>query len=246
MSDHDTLDDNQSRPARSRISIPTVLFAVLVLGGGVLFQNEIWSGNADNLNTYYERHAAENWQSRQQTNRHEINLLSSGATKETVIEKLGPPDFRDAYGDDSLVEVLYYRTRRVADDGMTNKWQETSPLVFVSNRLVASGGYTVDGGARVRVLNTEWYERQQYNNGYIGGLLIDAGVSLEQVLNDLGEPEFSERIGDHVDVLFYRTHSDLDDNHTEKRTETRPLVFAGQTLIARGFSSPVVSETVTD
>ncbi|MAW28895.1 MAG: hypothetical protein CMP98_08850 [Gammaproteobacteria bacterium] len=66
------------------------------------------------------------------------------------------------------------------------------------------------------------------------------------MLHDLGEPKFSKRVCDHVDVPFYRTYSGLDDNHTEKLAETRPLVFAGKTLIARDFSSPLVSEIVAD
>ena len=69
---------------------------------------------------------------------------------------------------------------------------------------------------------------------------------MERVLHDLGEPKFSKRVGDHVDVPFYRTYSDLDVNHTEKLAETTLLVFAGKTLIARDFSSPLVSEIVAD
>lgn len=51
-----------------------------VLAGGVLFQNVIWSGGADNVNTYYERHAPEDWQSRQQVNRLGINQLATGVS----------------------------------------------------------------------------------------------------------------------------------------------------------------------
>ena len=235
MSDHDT---NEHRAVRPGMNVPTVIFALLVLAGGVLFQNVIWSGGADNVNTYYERHASEDWQSRQQANRLGINQLKPGVNLVDAVSKLGAPDFRDGYGEDGSVEVLYYRTRRVADDGVTNKWQETSPLVFVEGRLVSQGVYTVDGSDRVRVMDANWFQRQEFNNGYIGALPLDNEVALTQVLEDLGQPEFSERVGDHIDILFYRTHSDLDDQHTDKRTETRPLVFAGGILIARDFSTP--------
>ena len=218
-----------------------MIFALSVLAGGVLFQNVIWSGGADNVNTYYERHAPEDWQSRQQVNRLGINQLATGVSLEKVVTRLGAPDFRDGYWENGRVEVLYYRTHRVTDDGMTNKWQEASPLVLAEGRLVSHVGYTFDGADRVRVLDINWFERFQFNNGYIGALPLDAQLTLTQVLGDLGQPEFSERIGDHVDILFYRTHSDFDDQHTDKRTETRPLVFAGGVLIARYFTTPGVA-----
>jgi hypothetical protein len=36
------------------------------------------------------------------------------------------------------VQVLYYRTRRVDDDGITTK-NECTPLVFINNELVGWG-----------------------------------------------------------------------------------------------------------
>jgi hypothetical protein len=51
----------------------------------------------------------------------------------------------------------------------------------------------------------------------------------------LGQPEFTESIGSFATILFYRTHIDIDDSHTDKLRETTPLVFISNALAAVDF-----------
>jgi hypothetical protein len=65
--------------------------------------------------------------------------LSPGVSKMSVVDTLGPADFNEmASSDGDAVQVLYYRTQRIDDDGVTTK-NECTPLVFINNELVGWG-----------------------------------------------------------------------------------------------------------
>ena len=55
------------------------------------------------------------------------------------------------------------------------------------------------------------------------------------MLHDLGEPKFSKRVDDHVDVSFYRTYPDLDDNRTRKACGNQTISLCGYKIDRAGF-----------
>ena len=57
----------------------------------------------------------------------------------SVVDELGAADFNEMISSNGdTVQVLYYRTQRVDDDGITTK-NECTPLVFVNNELKGWG-----------------------------------------------------------------------------------------------------------
>lgn len=84
------------------------------------------------------------WQKTERSNREEIGQLSLGISESKVRAELGNPDFTEAYrnGQDE-VRVLFYRTQRQREDGITTK-DECTPLVFTNDRLSGWGDKIYD------------------------------------------------------------------------------------------------------
>jgi len=93
----------------------------------------------DNYEDGYDVSSGANWQKHEAKNRQFIADLSPGVSKMSVIDKLGAADFNEMVSSNGdAVQVLYYRTQRVDDDGITTK-NECTPLVFVNNELKGWG-----------------------------------------------------------------------------------------------------------
>ena len=93
------------------------------------------------------RDEVDNWQERQDHNRHVAETLAIGQTRDSIVATLGQADFTEAFlRDGRTFDVLFYRTRLVSHDGRTTK-DETTPLVFVDNALVGWGDAAVDKAA---------------------------------------------------------------------------------------------------
>ena len=109
----------------------TLAFAALFLSGCVISIDGDWKDD-------------EHWAKRQRENREAIADLELGLRRATVEERLGTPDFVEAFvrGADEF-EVLYYRTHRSHGDGETTR-DETTPLVFVGGDLVGWGDTAVE------------------------------------------------------------------------------------------------------
>ena len=109
----------------------TLAFAALFLSGCVISIDGDWEDD-------------EHWAKRQRENREAIADLELGLRRATVEERLGTPDFVEAFvrGADEF-EVLYYRTHRSHFDGETTR-DETTPLVFVGGDLVGWGDTAVE------------------------------------------------------------------------------------------------------
>jgi len=87
----------------------------------------------------YSVSSGANWQKYEAKNRQFIANLSPGVSKMSVVDKLGAADFNEMVSSNGdAVQVLYYRTQRVDDDGITTK-NECTPLVFVNNELKGWG-----------------------------------------------------------------------------------------------------------
>jgi Protein of unknown function (DUF3192) len=87
------------------------------------------------------------WRDRQEHNRHVVETLQLGQSRDVLVADLGSADFAEAFTRDGRnFEVLFYRTRHVDDDGRTTK-DETTPLVFVDGALVGWGESAVDKAA---------------------------------------------------------------------------------------------------
>jgi|TARA_Y100000310_G_scaffold192952_2_gene192891 hypothetical protein len=226
------------------VSVPTVIFAIAAVIAGMSMQFSLFE--SDDQVPRYSDHvvpAPTDWQEVQSENRRIIKRLVSGEGKSSILSKLGQPDFTDGYGDmrGQKVEILFYRTRSRSSDGLTNKQTETTPVVLIGGKFVAAGRYK-SGLDTSRVFTVDWEAQQERRDQYIRNL--QTGSSLEFVQFDLGEPKFTEQVGDGVKILFYRTHEDVDDDSTSKRWETTPLVFLDEELVAIDYAAatePVVA-----
>jgi len=90
----------------------------------------------------------DNWKERQGKNSRYINSLSIGESRAAIESDLGSADISEAFqgnGDD--YRVLFYRTKRIDDDGRTTK-NETTPLVFIDNKLVGWGDTAIEKATR--------------------------------------------------------------------------------------------------
>ena len=54
-----------------------------------------------------------------------------------------------------------------------------------------------------RPVGEDWEERQTANSSYV--VTLNHGVELDEVLNSLGEPDFSQQFEKDVRILMYRT-----------------------------------------
>lgn len=81
----------------------------------------------------------EDWQERQEHNRQVISRLEIGQSRAEVEDRLGDPDFTEAYSHDGAqYYILHYRTQHRHSDGDTTR-DETTPLVFRDGRLEGWG-----------------------------------------------------------------------------------------------------------
>jgi hypothetical protein len=79
------------------------------------------------------------WQDKEQKNRKNIALLIQNASYDDILNRMGIADFNEFYAKvDDTYQVLYYRTQRTEDDGVTTK-DECTPLVFKNSVLVGWG-----------------------------------------------------------------------------------------------------------
>lgn len=100
--------------------------AALSLSGCIVIGSEHTWDNSD-------------WKDEQKRNREVISQLQIGAERSAVMERLGAPNFSEAYtreGDE--YRVLFYRTQRRHSDGDTTR-DETTPLVFRNDSLIGWG-----------------------------------------------------------------------------------------------------------
>ena len=113
-----------------------------LLASTVLLSGCVISIDDDNEDGFHLSNSSY-WQKREANNRQYIAELSVGASKTAIIEKFGAADFNELTSSNGdAVQVLYYRTHRVAEDGVTTK-NECTPLVFVNDELVGWGEISV-------------------------------------------------------------------------------------------------------
>ncbi|MEE4300850.1 MAG: DUF3192 domain-containing protein [Pseudomonadales bacterium] len=106
----------------------TVLPLAVLLSGCVV---AIGNGDDDDWD--------DGWSKRQRENREAIADLELGLRRDTVIDRLGTPDFSESFlREGREFVVLFYRTHRRHGDGETSR-DETTPLVFVNDDLVGWG-----------------------------------------------------------------------------------------------------------
>jgi len=109
----------------------TVVVAVVVLLG--------LSGCVLSVNDGRDHGDSSDWQDIQAQNRLAIAKLDLGLNRSAVIDRLGEPDFSEAFNNAGVAyQVLYYRTQRTHGDGKTTK-DETTPLIFKASRLFGWG-----------------------------------------------------------------------------------------------------------
>jgi len=84
-------------------------------------------------------HYSSDWQDREYNNRKHVSQLETGMTYESVVRKMGVADFNEMHDkNDHAYRVLFYRTQRTMDDGVTSK-DECTPLVFRDGILTGWG-----------------------------------------------------------------------------------------------------------
>ncbi len=116
---------------RNVVAIVVVLSAIAGVKGTQFLYNEI-SGNSEVIDS-------QDWESRELINRRAIQSLQMGAPLSQITENMGTADFNEILksGNENY-QVLYYRTQRTTEDGMTTK-DECTPLVFSGQVLVGWG-----------------------------------------------------------------------------------------------------------
>ena len=84
-------------------------------------------------------HISSDYEDREYENRQTIAGLSLGSSFNNAINTLGVADFNETYmHKDQQVQVLYFRTHRAQEDGMTTK-DECTYLYFVNGLLKETG-----------------------------------------------------------------------------------------------------------
>jgi len=97
-----------------------------------------------------------------------------------------------------------------------------------------AGDWTALAGVPLR---DDWEAQQQTNRNHISGLA--GGETRTSVVAALGPADFSERYGEAVEILYYRTQQETADFLTT-RDETTPLIFIDDRLASRTPTSGVV------
>ncbi|MBU2977846.1 DUF3192 domain-containing protein [Alteromonas sp. C1M14] len=84
-------------------------------------------------------HYSADWEDREQNNRKHVSQLEKNMTYESVVRTMGVADFNEMLEKgDHAYRILFYRTNRTMDDGMTTK-DECTPLIFEDGVLVGWG-----------------------------------------------------------------------------------------------------------
>ncbi len=79
------------------------------------------------------------WQDREYNNRKHIAKLQEGMGFENIVGRMGVADFSELQQkEDGVYRILYYRTQRSTEDGITTK-DECTPLVFKNGELMGWG-----------------------------------------------------------------------------------------------------------
>ncbi len=118
-------------------NVIAVLVVLSAIGGikGVQWVYDEATGN--NEASIYQ-----DWEDRELMNRQAIQELQLGTSLTQITEKMGTADFNEIVlgkeDDDVKYQVLFYRTQRTTEDGMTTK-DECTPLVFSEQALVGWG-----------------------------------------------------------------------------------------------------------
>ena len=82
---------------------------------------------------------SQDWEDREVLNRKAIQKLEIGATLASVTDLMGTADFNEiVLKEDEKYQILYYRTQRTVEDGLTTK-DECTPLIFNNRELVGWG-----------------------------------------------------------------------------------------------------------
>ncbi|QJR82876.1 DUF3192 domain-containing protein [Alteromonas pelagimontana] len=86
-----------------------------------------------------EGNYSSDWEDREFNNRQHISKLQEDMSYESVVQKMGVADFNELHQkEDGVYRILFYRTQRTMDDGVTTK-DECTPLVFKNGSLVGWG-----------------------------------------------------------------------------------------------------------
>ena len=111
------------------------LLLLAVLGGSSMLSGCVISVGEGEPGGYY----SSDWHKREQNNRKHIAKLETGMRYQDVTRKMGVADFNEMVQSEGVQKrVLYYRTQRTAEDGITTK-DECTPLVFENGVLVGWG-----------------------------------------------------------------------------------------------------------
>lgn len=79
------------------------------------------------------------WKARHAENRTTIANLESGATYQTILTRMGTPDFSESLSvADKEYQILFYATQSLHSDSKTTK-DECTPLVFEQKQLIGWG-----------------------------------------------------------------------------------------------------------
>ena len=79
------------------------------------------------------------WQDQEQKNRRIIAKLEPDLSLNDISMRMGTPDFNEYYEKDGdKFQILYFRTQRIAGDGVTTK-DECTPLIFKNGMLSGWG-----------------------------------------------------------------------------------------------------------
>lgn len=114
---------------KKQLILIAALASPLFLSGCVISVGDGGSGS------YY----GSDWQKREQNNRKHIAKLETGMRYQDVTRKMGVADFNELVETDGKQKrILFYRTQRSTEDGITSK-DECTPLVFEDGVLVGWG-----------------------------------------------------------------------------------------------------------
>ncbi|MEP4485248.1 MAG: DUF3192 domain-containing protein [Halioglobus sp.] len=106
--------------------IAAALMAASLSGCIVVNGEHGWAGSSD-------------WKEEQQDNRAAIADLDLGMQRSEVVERLGTPNYSEAFTKDNVeYRVLRFRTRHRHSDGDTTP-DETTPLIFKDDSLIGWG-----------------------------------------------------------------------------------------------------------
>ncbi|WP_026375699.1 DUF3192 domain-containing protein [Aestuariibacter salexigens] len=106
----------------------------LLIGGSVLLSGCVISVGGDGVDGYHS-----DWQKTERDNREAIANFAIGMSEKDVKRRLGTPDFSERMvKQQDEYQILYYRTQRQHDDGITTK-DECTPLIIKNGELVGWG-----------------------------------------------------------------------------------------------------------